>query len=262
MQPGAALDGYLSLDERLREWFDCWRSPVVRAMYHKQYAAAREALSAAHAELARGRLRPEDAEAVAVQFDYLDFHIDKAELGPEAARERFQAVLARLEQPAASAVAEAVRLRLLTQLLISADRSGWCELPTAELTELFEKVPACERTAELWYFITGWAFLHQDLGYLEQAHEYQLTHGREFVAEWAWHRAHLMYLLLTAKARREDVRVALAHIAIEQPLREFERYLWPLIQRAGLDDDGVRELYDKRRSAIESGELTLESAGL
>jgi hypothetical protein len=216
------------------EQYERASAPAIALLYSFEPEQARAALEQSLSELGQPGLSAAEQEALRLKLSYLAYQIDKL-ASPEENR---SAVCSRayeqLSAPVDSSLAGLMQSIVLIELLAHAERNGWCELPRERMYGLLAGVPLEDRNHELWFSITTWAFSHSDIELLEEAYEVFLTQPTDFADQYPFLRVKLMHRLLTGKLTEEEVADFLGRLLVLPEALEFERYIWPRVEQAGL----------------------------
>lgn len=145
---------------------------------------------------------------------------------------------------------EALRMRLLLQVLCKGDAEGYEEFNAAQYFELASRVPQSQRSPEYWYNVAGWAFRHRQHEVLEEAYAAVLTSPGSYLATASWLRINLMHLLLNGRAAEEDVLAYLRAMTHPALLEEFESHILVHVSAAGLETQAVSEALRVQRRVL------------
>lgn len=155
-----------------------------------------------------------------------------------------------LSIPALPGAAEAMRYRLLIQVLCKGDAEGYEPLTPGQYFELAARVPFSQRSPEYWYNVAGWAFRHAEREVLDEAYAAVLTNPGNYLATASWLRINLMHLLLEKRAGEADVLAYLRSISHPALIEEFEAFILPAVRSAGLAGSAVTEALAAQRRIL------------
>lgn len=231
-------------------WHEQHVDPIVHALYRQTPAVARELLAQAVAALPGSQLSREFTQMTQYRLHYTAFQIAMLAGKGQELDAALQSALDGLAEPAISTLAASTRARLLLQTLIIADTNGIRALGDSEFDLLFANASRHSLNAELWFFVSGWAFLHQRREIVVQAMEFMTIHAAGYQSDFVWQRVHLMQLLLDGCASQRDVLELIRRFEHPHQWDLTARQLWPACQAAGLVDEKVEQALAARLAAI------------
>lgn len=237
---------------RIANWYADWCEPIVCALYQRDVGEITARLGEATTALASGELPPHDAECFKYQLYYLELQCQMVVHQQGWVKNRLPAILAELARPSQFQRAEWLRARLYLQFRITLDRLNVGPLLPEEFEEIFAAIPEWEYTTELWLYISGWGFRHDQLPYVEQAYEYAVLQANGFHVEWVWQRVHLIVKLMRGTATRQDLLWLIDKIELPEQLRAIEFDVWPKAKALGLVDTGLELRMEERRLELTS----------
>ena len=220
-------------------WYRQWCEPVIIALYKHNLESARNHLDLLKAAIDSGTLAPADETCLVYQHAYLRFQIHLTAKDKASAQLDLPDIEKQLNQPSMLPSAERMRIRLLLQLRVNLDRLSLKPLHPHECRRIAANLPKSEYNTELWFYLSGWAFRHCQLGILEEAYEYTVLQGSEFQANWAWQRINIMLKLVRGDGVRDDLLWLIDNISLSQHLRSLKRDIWPRAQELGLVDQAL-----------------------
>ncbi|MBN2082330.1 hypothetical protein JW859_09005 [bacterium] len=228
---------YQALTKRLHEWI----KPLIRAHYRRDQAAAEAALKAAHAEVDAAGLDADELAAVRLHLLYIEYHTVLQVTVDKWQRPQYEALYTKLQEPQPGPISEFVRQTRLLILQIEAEHDGLIVFAPEDFERLYNSIQPRKFNRVVNHYIGTWAFMHNRLDILTETLEHLVTAGGKPLADYIWHRLHLMQRLLTQTAEKRDVQELLNWINHPYVLIEFRHLLLEPCRRAGLIDAAIEE---------------------
>ncbi|MCB1187768.1 hypothetical protein KDL29_11435 [bacterium] len=251
MQDVAGNEGQLLAQSHttFQAWRAQWIVPVTLAVYDHRFDEARAMLAAAQAELASAELPEDVREALAYLIILTDCRVEWHPDSRGYTKQDYEAVLASLDTPAKSFLADCMRRSYLVFIRSNGTSDSHDELTRAELEELLAPLPE-HLSTPAWQQLARWAYEHNDMEILERAYEVFLELPGNTMAQAKWQRVSLMHGLLSGSATAADVRSYLALLHLRPQLREFRNEFWPKCLELGLVDAGLETMLVQRETAV------------
>lgn len=246
-----SLVGYLGSDA-LRLWHTQHCEPIVAALFERDRPRAERLLEQNRAQLAAEAQWSAD-ERRCLDYLLLDYELSIADAfePPDAIGPQFSATYVAITGLLpAGPQSNVVQARMLIDLIGAGTRRGYVTATQPEVDALLARIPEEYLTANVWYYITAWAFHYGYLSYLEQAMERQTVETTGWLDSYYWLRTNLMYLLLDGRAARLDVEKALTGYDHPLQLLDFRNVLLARCEAAGLMDDAMYELLARRETEL------------
>ena len=237
---------------RIANWYADWCEPIVCALYQRDVDDIKARLSEARNAVVSGELSPDDSACLKYQLNYLELQCQMIVREKGWVKHRLPEILEDLGTPCEHQRAEWLRARLYLQFRITLDRQNVVHLRPIEFEGIFSDIPEWEYTTELWLYISGWGFRHEQIDYVEQAYEYAVLQANGFHVEWTWQRVHLMVKLMRGTASRQDLLWLIDKIELPEQLRSIERDIWPKAKSLGLIDTALELRIEERRLELTS----------
>ena len=237
----------------LRPWYEAHVHPAMNELYHEDEAAARTKLAQAWDELrADEALSAEECRAMEYElllFEHLivnRFHDDATQAAQFAIT--YPAIH---ELEPNGPLAARFRAACLLCMLGLGVRRGFVSMTEAEVDELVAQVSEDYMASNIWYYVIVWAYLNNNIKYLELALAEQTVNATGWVDEYYWQRTNLMYQLVAGKASRLDVEKTISGYAHPHHIKDFRSLFLKRAEAAGLMDDELYALLDRREAELE-----------
>lgn len=237
---------------RIASWYADWCEPIVCALYQRDPEEIRTKLAEARQAVESGEMSLEDAACLKYQLHYLELQCQIVTKSKGWVEHRLPEILDDLGAPCEHQKAEWLRSRLYLQFRITLDRLNVTHLRPTEFETIFKTIPEWEYTTELWLYISGWGFRHEQISYVEQAYEYAVLQANGFHVEWVWQRVHLMVKLMRGTAIRQDLLWLIDKIELPEQLRSIEVDIWPKAKSLGIVDTALELRIEERRLELTS----------
>jgi hypothetical protein len=143
-------------------------------------------------------------------------------------------------------LSDSVQAFILISMLGLGVRRGFISMSEAEVDSLVARVPEEHKTPNFWFYVVVWAFLASNLKYLEEAFARQTVETTGWMDDYYWQRTNLMYLLVSKRATKLDVRKTLLGYEYPHQIADFANLFMPRCIAMGLMDDELRELHRRR----------------
>jgi hypothetical protein len=235
---------------RAKSWHSAHVDVIIHELYRRNYSSARELLSGAWQQLPVSGLSMEYMQITRYRLYYIRFQIESLDSQPSSPRQALRDMLGGMDEEPAGALSQSTRDRLRLQARISADSLGIEVLDSEEFDRLYTKESRITENAELWFYITSWAYQHQRGDLIELALEFLTFHASGYQADYVWQRVHLMHLLLNGLAQKVDLLELIRRIEHRRQWELTQQTLWPGCIAAGLVDRQVEAALSARLMSL------------
>ncbi len=151
---------------RIANWYADWCEPIVCALYQRDVDEIRARLAEAREAVVSGELSADNAACLKYQLNYLELQCQMIVREKGWVKNRLPEILEDLGAPCEYQKAEWLRARLYLQFRITLDRQNVTHLRPAEFERIFADIPEWEYTTELWLYISGWGFRHDQIHFV------------------------------------------------------------------------------------------------
>lgn len=224
---------------------------VVHAMYQGDRVLAERELEAAYTDLANSDLCADAHRATEYLLTDQRFALMRAFCPRAEQQAEFSRIIAEINTTPLGPCSEVMQCIVLLQISIIGERLGFCELAPPRFHELLSGIPPADRSDMLWHYVATWAFSHWDAGAMAQAYEALVIKPTDFRDQYPYHRANLMYRLITGRATTRDVLAFLKRLEIVNEIYEFEKHILPRVRELGLVDDELAALIVETHQRLE-----------
>jgi hypothetical protein len=229
-------------------WHEVHCQGLLDGLFAEDEARCRSELAQASAALQADRALSDDErralEYLLLNFDYLI--VNRFYEDAEQARAFAKTYPALCALPPAGPLSDRVQAIMVIGMLGMGVRRGFITMSEAEVDALVARVPPEFMTPNIWYYIVVWAYVTSNLKYLEQAFARQTVETTGWVDDYYWQRTNLMYLLVSRRATKLDVRKTLLGYRHPQHIQDFAAIFQPRCEAMGLMDDELRALHVER----------------
>jgi hypothetical protein len=154
--------------------------------------------------------------------------------------------------PPAGPLSDSVQAKVQLGMLGAGVRRGFINMTEAEVDALMARIPDEHKTPNIWYYVVVWAFLADNLKYLELALEYQTVETTGWQDDYYWQRTNLMYQIVSGKVTKLDIEKTLRGYRHPHNIEDFRTIFLPRLEALGLMDDGLRALHRQRVAELEA----------
>lgn len=247
----ATINSYMG---HLSEWYDTHIMPAVEEIYREDEAACRARIAQAWEQLRNDpALSDEERQAMEYELIFFDHLIVNRMQGDAAQAAQFKITYPALRDLAPiGPLAAACRAACLICMLGLGVRRGFITMSEAEVDELVAAIPEDRMPSNLWYYLIAWAYLNDNLKYLEQALADLTVGATGWVDDYYWLRTNLMYQLVTRKASRLDVEKTISGYQHPHHIADFRNLFLKRCEAAGLMDAELHALLEQKEQELEA----------
>ncbi|MBN2081318.1 hypothetical protein JW859_03825 [bacterium] len=235
------------------KWYIDWCEPVVVALYKRDRQAIIDAIGAAQDAIISADFPDQDRECLLYQITYLEYQCQSALKDETWMREWLPKIFDRMAKPSMIPQAEKLRRRLNLQFRMLLDQKERKMLEPPEFEQMFRLIPQEEYSTELWHYIASWAFRYSQPQYVKDAYEFAVTNAHGFNVEWSWQRVHVMWQMVTGKAKPQDLIWLIKGAEIVGHLISFKNQILPRALELGLVTERVEVVFRERSIELNRG---------
>jgi hypothetical protein len=122
----------------------------------------------------------------------------------------------------------------------------------SEVDELVAAIPEDRIPSNLWYYLIAWAYLNDNLKYLELALAELTVGATGWVDDYYWLRTNLMYQLVAGKATQLDVEKTIRGYQHPHHIADFRNLFLKRCETAGLMNQSLYALLEQREMELEA----------
>lgn len=237
--------------QHLDNWLENHRRPVWEAIYLLDRASCDAALQRAERALQAALFPADDTEALQIYLRFLGYQMRNhfSEPGQSGAD------LARAEIVSVN-MAERGPLSQLMQIRCSLTQRSWAHalhgivLPQAQVDKWYEEIPQEDRDHQLMNYLSFWAFVNDNLHYLDQSYRYFLLQPVEFMVDFSRQRVKVMQAVVRDDLERSDLQRLIELMPHRMHADWFETVLLPVLAQRLLVIPDVLEAFEIKKAEL------------
>ena len=236
----------------LDNWLDNFRRPVWEAIYLNDRAKCEEVLQQADRALEAVMFPPDDKEAVQVYLRFLRYQLRHYFLDAE----HTAADLARAEMVNLSA-AEHGPLTSLMQARCSLTQRCWAHavhgisLPAPYVDRWYTQIPEEDHEHQMMNYMSFWAFVTENLYYLDQSYRYFLLQPVEFMVDFSRQRLKVMQAIVKDELERSDLLRLIELMPHRMHADWFEKVVLPVLTRKNMIGEDTLAIFKAKKHELE-----------